>query len=74
MGHKYVISLDEALRTGAIVRGMDIDEDEVRLGESVAKVTRQSVLESGDPKLIKIIRSLPEESWGRLKKIMTEGD
>jgi len=74
LGHRFTISLDEALRTGAIVRGMDIDEDEVRLGESVAKVTRQSVLESGDPKLIKIIRSLPEESWGRLKKIMSDDD
>lgn len=67
---EYVITLDEALRTGAIVRGMDIDEDEVRQGETIAPAIRQEILDSGDITLIRALRTLPEESYGRLQNIL----
>jgi superfamily II DNA or RNA helicase len=67
---EFTLSLDEALRAGAIVRGMDIDEDDVKEGEALADNFRRDAISSGDSKLIDMIRKLPEESWGRLKKIM----
>jgi superfamily II DNA or RNA helicase len=66
----YVLTLDEALRTGAIVRGMDIGEAEVQEAEEIAANVRKRVLDSGDQTLINIIKILPEESWARLKNIM----
>ena len=70
MTHDFSITLDEALRTGAIVRGTDLDEDEVIDAEVMAKLVRGRVLRSGDEKLIKLIQSLPEESWSRLKSVL----
>jgi hypothetical protein len=67
-----VLTLDEALRTGAIVRGMDLDEDEVRAGEQIAETAREQILRSGDDKLIRILRILPEESFARLKSILDQ--
>ncbi len=37
----FTLTLDEALRTGAIVRGMDLDETEVRESENLAPYIRQ---------------------------------
>jgi superfamily II DNA or RNA helicase len=68
--HDFILTLDEALRTGAIVRGMDIDELEVQSAESIAPVVRGRILSSGDQRLIKIIQTLPDESWARLKTIL----
>jgi superfamily II DNA or RNA helicase len=68
----FVLTLDEALRTGAIVRGMDLDEDEVRAGEQIAETAREQILRSGDDKLIRILRILPEESFARLKSILDQ--
>jgi len=70
----FVLSLEEALRTGAIVRGMDIDEDDVQKGEALAEGTRRKVLESGDAKLVKFIQTFPEETWARLKSILNSDD
>lgn len=67
---EFEITLNEALRLGAIVRGMDIPEDEVRDGEENKAEILSNVLASGDDALIKVIKQLPEESWGRLKKIL----
>lgn len=67
---EYIITLDEALRTGAIVRGMDIDEEEVRQGEAIAPTLRQEILDSGDITLIRALRTLPDESYGRLQNIL----
>jgi superfamily II DNA or RNA helicase len=67
----FVLTLDEALRTGAIVRGMDIDEADVQEGEAMAESVRKLVMASGDEKLVRVIKQLPEESWARLKKLMT---
>ena len=69
----FSLTLDEALRTGAIIRGMDIDEEEVRHAEKIAPVMRGRVLRSGDQKLVRILRVLPDESWARLRDIMVTG-
>ena len=71
-GTNFVLTLDEALRAGAIVRGMDIDEQEVQEGEALAGTIRTLVMGSGDEKLVKVIRQLPEESWARLKRLMND--
>lgn len=67
---EFEITLNEALRLGAIVRGMDLEEDEVRDGEQNKAEILSNVLNSGDDALIKVIKQLPEESWGRLRKIL----
>ncbi len=64
--HQFRITLDEALRAGAIVRGMDISEEDVRESEEIANELREYILKSGDANLIKILRLLPEESYSRL--------
>jgi superfamily II DNA or RNA helicase len=68
--HSFSLTLDEALRTGAIVRGMDIDEVDVRTAEQMAPAVRQMVLRSGDQRLVRILQSLPDESWARLRNIL----
>jgi superfamily II DNA or RNA helicase len=68
---RYTISLKEALRDGAIIRGMDFDEDEVGEGERIAPGMRHRILKSGDEKLIQIVKLLPDESWGRLKEMLS---
>jgi superfamily II DNA or RNA helicase len=75
-GHSFAaefhLSLEEALRAGVIVRGMDIDEEEALEGEAMANSMRDKVLRSGDEKLLKILRTLPDASWARLKNIMDQ--
>ncbi|TVR63755.1 MAG: RNA helicase [Candidatus Competibacteraceae bacterium] len=66
----FTLSLDEALRTGAIVRGMDLDETEVREAEHLAPSIRSRILQSGDEKLVRILKILPEESYARLRDIL----
>jgi superfamily II DNA or RNA helicase len=66
----YEITLNEALRMGAIVRGMDLDEDEVQDAEKNKKKIIKDVLASGDDAIIRLLKQLPEESYGRLRKIM----
>src|SRR5262249_41201063 len=66
----FTLTLDEALRAGAIVRGLDIDEKEVRNAEEIAPEVRNRVLRSGDEKLVRILRVLPDESWARLRDIL----
>jgi superfamily II DNA or RNA helicase len=66
----FGVTLEEALRVGAIIRGMDLDEDEVREGEKRGPQIRAGVLASGDHLLIKQIQGLPDEAWGRLLKIL----
>lgn len=67
----FTLTLDEALRTGAIVRGMDLDETEVRESEQLAPLLRNRILQSGDEKLVRILRVLPDESWARLRDILS---
>ena len=68
-----MLTLDEALRTGAIVRGLDIDENEVQVSEAMAAAVRQMVLKSGDARLVRVLSALPEESWARLQAILAAG-
>jgi RNA polymerase subunit RPABC4/transcription elongation factor Spt4 len=69
----FVLTLDEALRTGAIVRGLDIDEQAVRDSEAMATAVRKLVLKSGDARLVRVLSTLPEESWARLRDILAAG-
>jgi hypothetical protein len=75
-GHSFAaefhLSLEEALRAGVIVRGMEIEEDEAREGEAMADRVREKILRSGDEKLLRILRTLPDASWARLKDIMDQ--
>ncbi len=64
--HEFNVNLDEALRHGAIARGMDLDESEVVLSENISQDFRNKVLNSGDEVLINIIKTIPEETYGRL--------
>jgi hypothetical protein len=49
---------------------MDIDEDETREGEAMAGDVRRKILKSGDEKLARLVRVLPDESWARLRNIL----
>jgi hypothetical protein len=60
----------EALRTGAIIRGMDISELEVVQAEGMADHVRTAILQSGDARLIKLLKVMPEEVLGHLKTIL----
>jgi superfamily II DNA or RNA helicase len=66
----FTLTLDEALRTGAIVRGMDLDEAEVRESEQLAPLIRGKILQSGDETLVRLMKNLPDESWTRLRDIL----
>lgn len=68
--HQFRLTLDEALRDGAIVRGMDLSEDAVQESEEIAADFRAEILKSGDEKLVKILRLLPEEGYSRLFEII----
>jgi ribosomal protein L40E len=69
-GYKYStdfeVSLRDALRVGAIVRGMDIDEEDVQESEEMANDFRDFVLKSGDETLFRIMRDLPIEALTKL--------
>lgn len=69
---EFSLSLDEALRVGAIVRGIELDEDETCESENIAPNMRSLILKSGDQHLIKFIQSFPEESWSRLGRFYEE--
>ena len=52
---------------------MDLDESEVREAEAMAPIIRQRVWQSGDQKLVQILKVLPDESWARLREILVVG-
>ena len=62
----------DALRTGAIIRGMDLSEAEVQVSEQMADKMRDSIFKSCDEKLKKVVALLPEESWSRLATIVAQ--
>ena len=68
----FVITLREALRSGAIVRGMELDEEEVVASENMADEFRNLVLRSGDENLVRVIQLLPEESYARLGSLFSD--
>lgn len=69
--NEYEITLNEALRMGAIVRGMDLEEDEVRDAEQNKGQILRDILNSGDDAIIRLVKQLPEESYGRLRRILS---
>ena len=71
-GSNFSLTLDQAMRNGAIVRGMEIDEGEVRNAELIAPSVRNQILTSGDENLVRVLRVLPDESWARLKAIVAQ--
>lgn len=71
-GTEFILTLDEALRAGAIVRGMDIEEEEVLEAEAMAGSLRRQIAASGDQNIVRLMKQLPEESWARLKRLMTD--
>ncbi len=50
---------------------MDLEEAEVAQGEAIAQPVRDRVLKSGDNTLIRVVRTLPDESFARLKDILS---
>jgi len=69
-GADFVITLNEALRVGAIVRGMDLEEGEVLDGEALAGDARAFAMQTGDAQLLKLSKLVPDELWGRLASFM----
>jgi superfamily II DNA or RNA helicase len=75
-GHSFLaqfhLTLEEALRTGVITRGMEIGEEEAQEGEELAADVRAKILKSGDENLLRLLKTFPEETFGRLKAILKE--
>ncbi|UZK67847.1 DEAD/DEAH box helicase family protein [Sphingomonas sp. M1-B02] len=68
----YTVTLREALRDGAISRGVRLQEDELAGLDTNAERVRTAVLQSGDDALIRVMRTVPEECLGRLRRILSE--
>lgn len=67
-GADFEIALRDALRVGAIIRGMDLDEEDVVESEEMAEDFREFVLASGDDFLIKIMKDVPLEAISKITK------
>lgn len=67
--HEFEVTLQEAQRDGAITRGVDVSETEVRFAEEHGAAFRDQVHRSGDAHLIRLMQSMPEECLGRLCNI-----
>jgi len=53
---------------------MDLDETEVQAAEAIAPVVRDRVLQSGDERLVRVLKTLPDESWARLREILASAN
>lgn len=69
---EFELELKDAFRSGAIVRGMDLDEETVRFSEGIADNFKREILNSGDEVLVELIKKLPEESYARIYKLVEE--
>ena len=69
---EYKLTLEEALRMGAIVRGLDLTEEQVREAEEMMPELRATILKSGDENLIKLLQRIPDESFARLTQILAQ--
>lgn len=58
---EFIVSLESAQRMGVIARGKRISEENVKLSEIMFKGVRQDILQSGNEKLIWILKHLPDE-------------
>ena len=52
----FDLSLDEALREGVIVRGIDVNEKELQESEAIEQAIHKEALRDGDGTLIEILR------------------
>lgn len=64
----FEIELREALRMGAIVRGLDVDEEYVQAGEEIAFDLKQEFLKSGDEYFLKFLQQVPEEMYAKFEE------
>jgi superfamily II DNA or RNA helicase len=64
------VILKEAHRSGAIIRGVVHDEEDVRTGERRGPQIQSDILASQHPELIKMAKGMPAEAWGLLLKIL----
>ncbi len=68
-GHKFnqnfALTLKEALREGAIIRGIEVSEEEVRAGERLAKSLKKEMLRQGDDVFVEILKKVPDEAIAR---------
>ena len=69
---EFIVELKNALRDGAIIRGMDLKEEEVKFGEEIGDSLIKDILSSGDDVLIKLLNKLPKESFARLAKMTSQ--
>lgn len=69
---EFIVELKNALRDGAIIRGMDLKEEEVKFGEEMGDSLIKDILSSGDDVLIKLLNKLPKESFARLAKMTSQ--
>ena len=67
---KFTLTLKEAMRSGAIVRGLDLDEETVREGEELAPEIKNLILNSGDAKVIEMLGKIPEEMMPRVAAVL----
>ena len=65
---EYTLNLENALREGGIARELDIDEEDVQLAEKNFENLRKDILDSGDAKMIALLKKLPEETWAKISK------
>jgi hypothetical protein len=75
-GHSFLqefkLTLEDAMRVGAIVRGIDMTEEEVQESEAMAPKLRELFLASGDEKIIKMLKTLPEEAFSKVVAIVSQ--
>lgn len=64
------VTLNDARRSGAIIRGVVHDEEDVRIGEQRGPQIQSDILASRHPELIKMAKGMPAEAWGLLLKIL----
>ena len=67
---KFNLTLKDAMRTGAITRGVDLDEKSVQQAEAIAPEIKKLLLNSGDAKLIEVLGKIPEEMMPRLANVL----
>ena len=67
---KMITKLNLKMLLVGIVRGLDMNEDEIQNYEMFKDDIRDNILKSGDETLLKLIKTLPDESFARLKKIL----
>jgi len=66
----FLITFNEAMRDGTIVRSTDISEEMTRAGERMAPRLRSEIRRSGNETLIRMIGKLPDESFALLAQLI----